>query len=185
MATYHVELRSFPRQCVRFNQSGAEVGAIVLPWVQDRVIEIDGEKWAPYDSQITILEGPPIPLDRLSMGRGWKTAQREGTDVTDRILGEARAAIADGSAYGRPSGGAAPVAEAEHHPAEPAQPSDYPSLSDSPGPAPPELRALLGTDADRLLAAWAAVARRTGGLAPSESLALAERELQREDRDGA
>jgi hypothetical protein len=42
------------------------------------------------------------------------------------------------------------------------------------------LAGLLGAEAERLLAAWRAVAARTGGLAPSESLALAERELRRE-----
>ena len=169
MPTYHVQLRHFPRQCLRFNQTGAQVGALVLPWVQDRVIEIDGEKWAPYDSQITILEGPEIPIERLSMGRGWATAQREGTDVTERVLGEARAAIADGSAYAR-------------------RPDEEPGPAATPEPAEPvtvpALEALLGEDAGRLLDAWRGVAGRTGGLAPSESLALAERELQRGDRGG-
>ena len=196
MATYHLELRSFPRQCLRFNQSGTDVGAIVLPWVQDRVFEIDGEKWAPYDSQITILEGPPIPLERLSMGRGWSAAQREGTDVTDRVLSEARTAIADGSVYVQ-----RPPEEAPVPPTPEPRPStsDYPSLAgqgaaplaSAGAETPPEpasaagVEELLGEQAPRLLAAWRAVAARTGGLAPSESLALAERDLQREDRDQA
>ena len=41
-----------------------------------------------------------------------------------------------------------------------------------------ELAALLGPDALRLLAAWRDVAVRASGLSPSESLALAERQLQ-------
>jgi hypothetical protein len=41
-----------------------------------------------------------------------------------------------------------------------------------------ELAALLGPDATRLLAAWREVAARASGLSPSESLALAERQLQ-------
>jgi hypothetical protein len=44
-----------------------------------------------------------------------------------------------------------------------------------------ELAGLLGADPARLLAAWRGVAARSSGLAPSESLALAERELGRED----
>ncbi|HXD56229.1 MAG TPA: hypothetical protein VN618_15850 [Solirubrobacteraceae bacterium] len=202
MATFHVELRHFPRVSVRFNQSGTQVGAIVLPWVQDRVIELDGEKWAPYDAEITIVEGPEIPLERLSMGRGWATAKREGTDVTERVLGEARAAIADGSAYGGQGSNpaAAPEADAGAPPVEePVAASDYPSLS-SAGPiagaesaeasrAEPVtergVEELLGGEPARLLAAWQGVAARTGGLTPSESLALAERELEREDRGGA
>ena len=98
MPTYHLELRKFPKTLTRFNQSGQQIGAIVLPWIQERILDIDGEKWAPYESTITIIEGPAIPLDRLSMGRGWRTAQREGTDVTERILAEARQALADRSA---------------------------------------------------------------------------------------
>ncbi len=167
MATYHVELRSFPRSQTRFNQSGTQVGAIVLPWVQDAVFEIDGEKWAPYDAQITIIEGPAIPVERLSMGRGWAIAQREGTEVTDRVLAEARKAVADGGTY-----------------TEGPSSDDQPSLADGPQQSgaepelPSELDGLLGADGARLLAAWRAVGARTAGLAPSEALALAERELQ-------
>jgi hypothetical protein len=200
MATYHLELRHFPRQSLRFNQSGAQIGALVLPWVEDRVIEIDGEKWAPYDSEITIIEGPEIPVERLSMGRGWPTAQREGTDVTDRVLSEARAAIADGSAYAQrePAGSPGPAAPEAVAPATATEaveaPTDYPShtadatVSEEVAAEPvtaEAVEALLGEDAQRLLAAWRGVSARTGGLAPSESLALAERELQRGQRDGA
>jgi hypothetical protein len=41
-----------------------------------------------------------------------------------------------------------------------------------------ELASLLGPDASRLLAAWREVAARASGLSPSESLALAERQLR-------
>jgi hypothetical protein len=41
-----------------------------------------------------------------------------------------------------------------------------------------QLASLLGEDPAGLLAAWRAVAARASGLAPSESLALAERELR-------
>jgi hypothetical protein len=182
-ATYHLELRRFPRSCTRFNQSGAQVGAILIPWVQDRVLELDGEKWAPGGASITVVEGPPIPVERLSMGRGWGIAQREGADVTERVLEEARQAVADGSAFAQgpapPSGAAAPAAEAaslaESAPHEAADEQD--TASGEAG-----IAHLLGPDAAGLLAAWRRVAARTAGLAPSESLALAERELQREDR---
>jgi hypothetical protein len=155
----------------------------VLPWVQDRIVEIDEEKWAPYASEITILEGPAIPIDRLSMGRGWSTAQREGTDVTERVLAEARQAMGDGSA-GEPE----PNSPEPASPAPAQAPTDYPSLagssadgaSEQPAP-PPELDGLLGAEPAQLLAAWRAVGSRTAGLAPSEALALAERELGRGD----
>jgi len=166
MPTYHVELRNFPKTLTRFNQSGQQLGAIVLPWVENRILEMDDDKWAPWESTITILEGPPIPIGGLSMGRGWKTALREGSDVTDRVLDEARRAVADGSAYvpGPAEDDAPPAAAAEAANAEPA------------------VALLLGSEPERLLAIWRAVAARTAGLAPSESLALAERELQSEAR---
>ena len=178
--TYHVELRKFPRTVTSFNQSGEQVGALVLLWVQDRIVEVNDEKWAPWESTITILEGPEIPLGGLSMGRGWKTALREGTDVTERVLAEARRALAPDGAPEPP-----PAARAAEPPAG-ADAEDYPSLAGNAAPAapepPPELAGLLGAEPARLLAAWRAVASRTGGLTPSESLALAERELLREDR---
>ncbi len=203
-SSYHVELRDFPRASTRFNQTGEQVGAIVIPWVQDKVFELDGEKWAPYDSTITIIEGPPIPVEQLSMGRGWSAAQRQGSDVTERVLSEARAAVADGSAFRRapgaeqaaeaPPGAAAPGVVSPPSPqaagvreAPPAE--DYPSLAGNAAaatqaepPLPAELAGPLGAGGAPLLAAWQRVAARTEGLAPSESLALAERELQRESR---
>lgn len=173
--TYHIQLRRFPKASTRFNLTGQQVGAIVIPWVQERVLEVDGEKWAPYDATITIIEGPPIPIDRLSLGRGWTNAAREGEDVTARVLDEARSAV------GR--GGEKPAPAQQPPAGETAR--DYPSAAAEAGPATPSdesgLGALLGPEGGRLLVAWRGVAARTGGLAPSESLALAERELQRDD----
>ena len=191
MATYHLQLRHYPRACTRFNQTGQQVGAVVLPWVQEKVFELDGEKWAPYDSTITIIEGPEIAVERLSMGRGWATAQREGSNVTERVLEEARQAIADGSAHGQSGGEAGHPASSPPRSAAPPEPSrDYPSLArreqsalpstaEQADSVPASLEALLGPDSAQLAAAWRAVCARTAGLAPSESLALAERELQR------
>jgi hypothetical protein len=183
MPTYHLELRKFPKTLTRFNQSGQQIGAIVLPWIQERILDIDGEKWAPYESTIVIIEGPAIPLDRLSMGRGWRTAEREGADVTDRILAEARQALAGSATSAEVStapNAAMPPSQA------PAPAEDYPSVPTAHDPAGGDqlalgvqLGGLLGGDPASLLAAWREVAGRSSGLAPSESLALAERELAR------
>jgi hypothetical protein len=166
---YHFELRKFPKAVMRFNQTGQQIGVLVVPWVQERIVEVEDFKWSPHDATLRIIEGPPIAIERISMGRGWKTAEREGQDVTERIFTEARQALGEGDTgvgathAGRveamPTGGAAaPV-------------GDQLALG-------VELAALLGADAPRLLAAWRAVAARAGGLAPSEGLALAERELR-------
>ncbi len=133
-----------------------------MTWAQERMLTLDDQKWSPAEATLIILEGPAIPVERLSMGRGWTTAQREGEDVTKRVLQEAREALrapatAAAPPNGSPAGAAAPAGD--------------------PLALGVELAGLLGPEAGRLLAAWRAVASRSSGLAPSESLALAEREL--------
>ena len=173
MPIYHLELRHFPRTINRFNLKGTEVGAIVLPWVQEKYIEVGEQKWNPHEATLTILEGPEIPVERLSMGRGWPKAVREGEDVTERILAEAKEALGDAVPaplmMPRPAGVAAAAAD------------DYPSQDADQLSLGVELAALLGKDAARLLGAWRTVVARGSDLAPSESLAAAERELQDQD----
>jgi hypothetical protein len=200
MTAYHLEIREFPRNVNRFNMSGQEVGAILLAWAQERVFELADQKWNPQTAEMTVIEGPEIPISGLSMGRGWPTAVREGQDVTDRVIAEARQAVVDGSAAriavaqeeadaavlaeevaaaGIPGGEAAPA---------PLEPSVLLDAEDAPlAPAGAsadelalgvELAALLGPDAAGLLAAWREVTARASGLTPSESLALAERQLE-------
>ncbi len=87
---YHVELRHFPRNVCRFNLSTEELRATVLsPWAADRPFELGELRWDPRQARLTVLEGPRIPPDQLSMGRGWRTAQREGRDVTAQLLAAA------------------------------------------------------------------------------------------------
>ena len=234
MASYHVEIRDFPRNAAHFNMSGPEVGNVLLSWAQQRTFELGGQRWNPETAEITVIEGPEIPIPSLSLGRGWPTAVREGQDVTNRVLAEAREAIVDGSvarmtqaqeaqaaaqareaeapSQAAPEPAAAQDAAAEALPAQDAVPEAFPGEGappqtlpwegDAPGPAPldeasgeaalagveggeadqlalgVELAALLGADAARLLAAWREVAARASGLSPSESLALAERQLR-------
>jgi|SRR6185312_1846922 len=192
MAVYHVEIREFPRNVNRFNMSGQEIGAILLAWAQQRVFELADQRWNPQTAEMTVIEGPEIPVSGLSMGRGWPTAMREGQDVTERVIAEAREAIVDGSA-------ARIAQEAEAAAAAPAEAVAAP-LDEGAAEAAllavegaesdqlalgVELAALLGADAPRLLAAWREVAARASGLTPSESLALAERQLGERTGDGA
>jgi hypothetical protein len=206
---YHVEIRDFPRNVNRFNMSGSEVGVVLLAWAQERVFELADQRWNPQTAELTVLEGPEIPVSGLSMGRGWPTAVREGQDVTDRVLSEAREAVVDGSAARlavEQEEAAAAIAAEEAAAAEAAPSGEtdagWETAAAAPvaeayaEPAPPqgagiapagdelalgvELAALLGPDAPRLLAAWREVAGRASGLSPSESLALAERRLRDE-----
>jgi 2-iminobutanoate/2-iminopropanoate deaminase len=87
---YHVELRHFPRNVCRFNLSAEELRTTVLePWVADRPFELGELRWDPRQARLLVLEGSRIPPDQLSMGRGWRTAQRQGRDVTAQLLGVA------------------------------------------------------------------------------------------------
>jgi hypothetical protein len=156
MPTYHLELRQFPRNFTHFNLTGQEIGSVAMTWVQERILDLGEQRWSPALAKMTIIEGPEIPLERLSVGRGWPTARREGVEVTERILAEARRALT-----------------------EMAQPPA--AAPQAPGPngvhSADQLGGLLGPESSRLLAAWRTVAAGSPGLAPSESLALAEREL--------
>lgn len=161
MSVYHVELRHFPRSVNRFNLSGTEVGAIVLPWVQEKHFEFGEQKWNPHEAKLTILQGPQLPVQRLAMGRGWRAALRESQDVTERVIAEATEALGD----------AVPA------PLMMPRPADSASLDGTAG----DPLVLLGAEPAALLARWHAVVARTSGLKPSESLALAEGELAAQD----
>ncbi len=170
MSVYHFEIRKFPKALTRYNQTGEQVGAVAMLWVQERIIELNDQKWSPHEATITILQGPEIPIERLSMGRGWRTVQREGEEVTERVLQEAREELARRGGGATGSGGGAAITPAVG--ASSALPNADPLALGV------ELAGLLGPEAPELLRTWRAVAGRTGGLAPSESLALAERELK-------
>jgi hypothetical protein len=162
---YHVELRHFPHNNARFNLTEAELMAIVEPWVRDQVVEFGERKWSPQQAKITIFEGPHLALDQLTMGRGWRTAERESENVTDAVLAAAREALAASPSASTP---APPVS---------AQPAAANGALADPLALGVQLASLLGEDPARLLAAWREVAARSSGLSPSESLALAERQL--------
>jgi hypothetical protein len=155
---YHVELRQFPHNTCRFNLTDAQLRAIVEPWTRKQVVELGERKWNPEMARITILEGPQLELAQLKMGRGWRTAERQGEDVTERVLAGAAQAVRDVSHAGAPEEGGG-------------SPRDSFTLG-------VQLAALLGPDPMGLLEAWRAAAADSPRLAPSESLALAEQRIR-------
>ena len=163
---YHIELREGVNNYNHFNVDAPELGAIVETWVRDKPVELGERRWSPYQAKLRILEGPHLPIESLSMGRGWRTAERESEDVTARIFAEATQALMTAPPV------AGPAASAPAHGLE-----DPLALGVA-------LASLLGPDAARLLAAWRQVAARSTGLSPSESLALAERDISASS-DGA
>ncbi|MGO9319318.1 MAG: hypothetical protein ACLQBY_00715 [Solirubrobacteraceae bacterium] len=167
---YHVELRQFPHNMCRFNLTDAELRAIVEPWAREQVVEFGERKWSSQMARITILDGPRMPLEQLTMGRGWRAAQRQSQDVTDKVLAAARDALA---AAPPP----VPALAASQPPSQAATPAQPAPLAD-PLALGVQLASLLGEDPGRLLSAWREVAARSSGLSPSESLALAERQIR-------
>lgn len=88
---YHLELRQFPHVARVFNLSRDELETqFVRPWIAGTIIEHDDRRWTPERARLLILEGPELRMDELGMGRGWGSASKSSTDVTDAILGAAR-----------------------------------------------------------------------------------------------
>jgi hypothetical protein len=156
---YHVELRQFPHNHSRFNVTDGELRALVDPWVREQWVELGERKWNCNQARLTILEGPQLSVEKLAMARGWRTAQREGEDVTERVLEAAKSAIA----------------QVPQMPASPGAPAGG-GFGD-PLALAVQIGSLLGADATRLLDAWRTAASASPGLAPSESLARAEQQL--------
>jgi hypothetical protein len=156
---FHIELRQFPHNMCHFNMTERELmDTIVDGWAREQWIEMGERKWNPHQSKLIVIEGPEIPVQQLSMGRGWPRAQRDGEDVTERMIAKAKQAIAAESAP--PAGANAQIAGIAPD-----------------GVALEQLQTLLGDDPAALLQAWRLASERRRELTPSEALALAEQTL--------
>jgi hypothetical protein len=178
---YHLELRHFPRNVCRFNLSGEELRATVLePWVADRPFDLGELRWDPRHAQITVIEGPRIPLERLSMGRGWRAAQRAGREVTAEMLAAVGEALAP-----RPEPGLAQGPGLRREPALEPGPESAGEADRSAGPAQSadpiadslglRLLAQIGDDPTPLRHAWELASAEDPERPASETLAIAER----------
>ena len=154
MTVFHIELRQFPHNLCHFNLDDAALGAIVKAWTTEPFVEIEERKWNPNTAKLKILEGPEIPLDQLTMGRGWRVAERQGEDVSERVLTAAKEAAR------APSAGAPQQA-----------PSDGALEADSLGL---ELLSMLADGPAPLYYAWRLATKRFPDRSPGESLMLAE-----------
>ena len=169
---FHLQLRQFPHNHSRFNLSEEELAPIVDAWAQDRWVSFGDRKWSPHQAKLTIVEGPRIELAALSMGRGWRQAEREGQDVTQRLLERARSGATGGGSA--PDG---PPAQAHAQGAD-LEPAGAPV--ERSGAEAGDVSALLGDGAaaQALFQAWRDVTARSPQLSPSERLALAELRLR-------
>jgi hypothetical protein len=164
---FHVELRQFPHNVCRFNLSERELRTLVEPWARERWIELGGRRWSPHQARLTILDGPRLAVQELAMGRGWRTAQRRGEDVTDRVLAAAKAPLGH-------DGGSSPSKSALS--TDPSQPSTDPPLeADSLGL---EVLTMLGEAPASLSAVWQLARSSFPEGLPSECLAMAEKAIR-------
>jgi hypothetical protein len=203
-SVYHIELRQFPHNLCHFNMTAEQLdAAVVEPWARDQWIEMGERKWSPHQAKLTVLESPYIPVEDLSMGRGWRAAQRRGRDVTERVLAAARERMAGDRTPPPPAGGAT-AGEGDYVDRAPAgRPggSEFRGVAPEPppgrhggvpetgnGPETPgadlladslglELLGALGADGAPLHRAWTLAAARHPDWAVSDCLALAERAI--------
>jgi hypothetical protein len=191
---FHLELHKFPNNMARFNLSSEEMFAVAVPWAKGEWIEFGERKWNPHEARLTVLEGPPIPVNQLRVGRGWRLAQRQAEDVTERVLAAAANApeakpptpqspIASGTqtaeealigaAGTEGSGGDARRRDAT--PTREESSADFGLLADSLGL---QLLAVLDGETTGLSTAWELAQERLPGRSAGESLALAERAVR-------
>jgi hypothetical protein len=163
-------MRQFPHNFCRFNLSEQELQEAVLDaWVRQEWLEFGERKWNPHEATLTVLEGPRLELQELSMGRGWRNAQRRGEDVTERVVASRRAELAAASGEAQPAGGVGRgLGRAS------AGGGALGSGAGSVAPLAAELVALLGEDPASLIRAWQLALERHPDRSPSECLALAE-----------
>ena len=166
---YHLELREFPHNLCRFNLTEQDLRVLLAPWVLEKPLELGERKWSPHEATLTVLEGPRLELQQLSMGRGWRAAQRKSQDVTARVIAAAT------EAPDNVAGGPAPAGPDQAH-ASRGRSADA-SLVADPLALGVQLASLLGGDPAGLLAAWRQASAENPDLAPSETLALAEAAL--------
>jgi hypothetical protein len=160
---YHVELRQFPHNFCRFNLTETELHEAVLDaWARGEWIEFGERKWNPHQAKLIVVEGPRIPLEQLSMGRGWRIVEREGKDVTEQLVAAAHSANASAA------GSAATNEQAL------SQAAATLGLDPAAASLTAELLGLLGEDAVPLMRAWQLALEGHSDRTPSECLALAE-----------
>jgi hypothetical protein len=156
----------------RFNLTVGELRATLLEgWAQERWVELGERKWNPNQATLTVIEGPRIPLNQLTMGRGWRTAQRDGREVTEELLEVVTRELAEAQAAGAPSGGARVAARPPSAGADDAEALAADSLG-------LELLSRIGVEAVPLARAWELAVERHPDSPPSATLALAERAVE-------
>jgi hypothetical protein len=109
---FHVEIRSGYQHARAFNLAPDELREqVLLPWLDDRRIDLGDQVWRPGDSKLTVLEGPALEGPDLAFGQGWQNAQKRSANVTDAALETVRASLAAPPSAASSASPAAPPAQ--------------------------------------------------------------------------
>jgi hypothetical protein len=102
---FHAEMRAGTHVVREFNLDERSLWLRYLaPLMDGKEFVREGHEWIPNKTRLTILEGPELRTDQISMGRGWPNAQRASTEVTGAVLTRARE-LRDAAAATRTPGG--------------------------------------------------------------------------------
>jgi hypothetical protein len=160
----------------RFNLSAQELRAVVLePWAQERWIEFGERKWSPHQATLTVLEGPRIPFGQLTMGRGWRAAERGGREVTEEVLAAVGRELARTADAADPAIAAGAAGVSDEVPRAGLSAAAESLAADALGL---ELLSRIGSERAALRRAWDLASERHPGSPPSATLALAERAVE-------
>jgi hypothetical protein len=173
---YHLELRKFPHVVCRFNQSEAQLRALVIPWTRQEWVEEGERKWNVNEATLTILEGPKLSMPDLAMGKGWRNAQKRSEDVTERVLGAVQKGGGDEQEGAQTAPTGQPGEATRGAPGGVDDPRDLDLLADSLGL---EVLALLDDDTVAPARVWLMAQERLGergdAASAADALALGER----------
>ncbi|HLH14716.1 MAG TPA: hypothetical protein VKV16_07985 [Solirubrobacteraceae bacterium] len=98
---FHVEIRAGTQVVRRFNLEDRALWLEYLrPLLSDQPFTVEGHEFDPRRTRLKVLEGPALRADQLGLGRGWQNAERLAVDVTERVLRDARAHLAQGARPG-------------------------------------------------------------------------------------
>jgi hypothetical protein len=91
---FHIELKQRPHTARAFNLTEEELNQRFLaPLRSGQTISYGEREWEPGRTRLTVYEGRGLGHEEIGLGRGWQNAVRTGTDVTQRVLGSARARV--------------------------------------------------------------------------------------------
>jgi hypothetical protein len=83
---FHVEIRNGSQHARVFNLDVLR-GRVLVPWLEERTIDLGDQVWDPRASRLTVLEGAALDAPDLAVGQGWSNAlRRRSHDVTVAAL---------------------------------------------------------------------------------------------------